>query len=71
MGGLWDQIKRLSNNFAELNFSILVNIKKEGIKSEDYINDRLSYYLFLRDLKRKNFSENDKINYLNDILKIT
>ena len=68
--GLWGQIKRLSNNFAGLNFSILENIEKEGIKSEDYINGWLSYYLFLRDLKRKKFSENNKFNYLNNILKI-
>ena len=59
--GLWDQIKGLSNNFAGLNFSILENIEKEGIQSEDYINDWLCYYLFLRDLKRKTFSENDKL----------
>ena len=45
--GLWSQIKRLSNNFAGLNFSILENIEKEGIQSEDYINDLLCYYLFL------------------------
>ena len=51
--GLWGQIKRLSNNFSGLNFNILENVEKDGIKSEDYINDWLCYFLLLRDLKRK------------------
>ena len=34
--GLQGQIKRLSNNFTGLNFNILENVEKDGIRSEDY-----------------------------------
>ena len=68
--GLWGQIKRILNNFLGLNFTILANVENEGIKSEDYINDWLCYYLFFPDLKRKKFGDFDKFKYLNDILKI-
>ena len=68
--GLWGQIKRLSNNFSGLYFNILENVEKDGIKSEDYINDWLCYFLLLRDLKRKCHGDIEKFNYVNNIFKI-
>ena len=51
--GLWLCIKSLSNNFSGLKFHNLSKLEREGINLKDYIDERLCYSLFLRELEKK------------------
>ena len=67
--GLWSCIKLLSNIFSGLNFHNLNILEKEGINSNDYINDWLCYSLFLRS-RMKKLNEIESLKYLSGLLKI-
>ena len=68
MEGLWSQIKRLSNDFSGINFNVLEYLMKEGIEPKDYIYSCICYPLFFRECQMKNYTENQKRNYFNEIL---
>ena len=60
--GLWSCLKRLSKNFTGINFNTLKNIEKEGLSQSNYIDDWVCFYLFLRDIERKNYSDDEGKN---------
>lgn len=66
--GLWSCLKRLSKNFTGLTFDTLKIIENEGLNPSNYIDDWVCFYLFLRDIERKNYSEIEGKNYLVKIL---
>ena len=68
--GVWSQLKYLSKDFSGITFSLLEQLETCGIKSEDYLNDFICYYLFLRYCRRKQMSNTQKENYLTSIIKI-
>ena len=68
MEELWSQIKRISHDFSGLNFQILDGVKKNGEHPKDYIDNWICTALFFSECEMKKFSNQDKRNYLNEIL---
>lgn len=67
--GLWTCLKSLSRNFTGINFDILNKIEKERINPSSDIDDWVCFYLFLRDIERKNFNYIKVKAFLSEILK--
>ena len=63
--GLWSQIKRLCNNFTGINFTLLDKLKNKGISPKDYLDDRICWALFLRNIELKKLNKINKVNGLN------
>ena len=60
--GLWSGLRRLSKNFTGINFDTLKNIEKDRLNPSSYIHDWVCFYLFLRDIERKNYSDTEGKN---------
>ena len=51
--GFWAAIKRLSHDFAGLNFLNLANLQSKGINIVDYLNNWICSSLFFLNCERK------------------
>lgn len=68
--GLWSKIKRLSNNFAGLNFALLNTIEKLGINAQDYLNDWICTSLYFGNCERLKLNKLEKLKLLLNYLEI-
>ena len=67
--GLWSTIKRISDNFSDLNFKLFDDLSKQGIKVSEYIDDWICYCLFYRDIARRKLTDYESKLYLIECLK--
>ena len=67
--GLWAAIKRITRNISGLNFKVLYDITKEGYDASKYIDDRICFSLFQRDVARKNLNEQQAWELLIECIK--
>lgn len=68
--GLWAQLKRLTNDFSGVTYSIIETLEKNGTNFKDYFDGWICYALFLRHIERNHLSSLNAQNYLSDLLKI-
>jgi len=64
------QIKRLTNDFIGVNYSIIETFKNNETNIKNYFDGWICYALFLREIERKHLSNLKAQNYLSDLLKI-
>ena len=55
--GLWSCIKRISNNFAGINFKILEDLEKKGTEPQDYLDGWICFCLFIRDIEKNKLND--------------
>ena len=67
--GLWSSIKRISNHFAGLNIKMLNDLENEGIDPQKYLDGWICFCLFIRDIEKNKFTEEQAKLYLIDLLK--
>ena len=68
--GLWSCIKRISNNFAGLNIKLLNDLENQGVDPQNYLDGWICFCLFIRDLEKNKFTDEQAKIYLIDLLKI-
>ncbi len=68
---LWSQLKNIIQNFSGLIVDLLKKkFNKNEIEITNYIDGWLSFAILLRDFRRLKLNINDKINLINNYLKI-
>ena len=67
--GLWPSIKRISNNFAGLNIKMLNDLEKDGDVPQNYWDGWICFCLFIRDIEKNKFTDEQAKLYLIDLLK--
>lgn len=67
--GLLSSIKRISNHFAGLNIKMLNDLENEGIDPQKYLDGWICFCLFIRDIEKNKFTEEQAKLYLIDFLK--
>ena len=51
--GLWPSIKRISNNFAGINFKMLDELDANGANPQDYLDGLICFCLFISEVEKK------------------
>lgn len=62
--GIWSSIKRISNNFAGINFKILEGLENNGNNLWDYLDGWICFFLFIRGIEKNKLNDDQTKSFL-------